>query len=120
MIFSSSRVAEVRQSGQMRRLFQKWWGAESVCFTNSGESFLGMSLYETGTAFLILIFGASLSITFMLAEFFSRTRYILRKNTTKSETTSALTKTNNGVVLTNDSETANTFSKYSQKSLFSF
>ncbi|XP_035714501.1 probable glutamate receptor [Folsomia candida] len=68
----SQRVSEIRQSGQMRRLFLKWWGTESVCFTNSGESFLGMSLYETGTAFLILLFGLSLAIALMLGEFYIR------------------------------------------------
>lgn len=53
----------------MKRLFKKWWGETSTC-SGVGDDFVGMSLYETGTAFIILIIGMSLAITFFAGEIF--------------------------------------------------
>ncbi|CAG7719957.1 unnamed protein product [Allacma fusca] len=67
----SIQVAKIRESGQMKRLFKKWWGADSSCsISNSNNGFAGMSLYETGTAFLLLICGSIFATGLLLVEFF--------------------------------------------------
>jgi hypothetical protein len=85
----------------MRRLFFKWWGTESLCFlSNSGDNFLGMSLYETGTAFLILIFGVTLSIILLLGEFYNpvrKTRQFTSKPMRSTNITSSNTRESNSM-----------------------
>ncbi|CAL8115696.1 unnamed protein product [Orchesella dallaii] len=66
----SHTVAKLRETGQMKRIFKKWWGAEATC-SGSSDSITPISLLETGSAFLILIIGASISFSFVLIEFLS-------------------------------------------------
>ena len=64
------RVSKLRESGQMGRLVRKWWGEESGGCSVGGEDFVGMSLYETGTAFLVLLIAISTSLLLLSAELY--------------------------------------------------
>jgi hypothetical protein len=57
----------------MGRLVRKWWG-DGGGRCNSGEGLMGTSLYETGTAFLVLLTAISFSILLLTGELYFRSK----------------------------------------------
>lgn len=53
----------------MRRTIKKWWGTATTCGRQGADAFVAISLQETGSAFLVLMIGASLAILFTTFEF---------------------------------------------------
>lgn len=69
------RLSKIRETGLMKRTFKKWWGTSSSCngARTGSDAFTAISLHETGSAFIVLLFGACIAgvigvIEFMLSK----------------------------------------------------